>query len=69
MSEPVNESPSLDSEDWEIAFEVYEEHPISALTLAHHFMALKSYLHSETTNIPEALAAIDRAVDSLLPAQ
>lgn len=65
MPDPENESPRLDPEDWEIAFEVYEGHPISALTLAHHLIALKEYLQSEPKNIPEALAAIDRAVDSL----
>ena len=64
MSEPETESP-LDAEDWEIAFEVYEGQPLSALTLAYHLTTLKSYLQNETKNIPEALAAIDRAVDSL----
>ena len=65
MSEPETESPALDAEDWEIAFEVYEGQPLSALTLAYHLTTLKSYLQNETKNIPEALAAIDRAVDSL----
>lgn len=65
MPESESESHALDAEDWEIAFTVYEGHPIPALTLAHHFMALKGYLQSEPQNIPEALAAIDRAVDSL----
>ena len=65
MSDPRTENPSLDAEDWEIAFEVYKEHPLSVLTLAYHLMALRGYLQSETKNIPEALAAIDRAVDGL----
>ena len=63
--ETETESLALDAEDWEIAFEVYEEHPMEALTLAYHLITLKSYLQSKTKNIPEALAAIDRAVDSL----
>jgi hypothetical protein len=41
MSETRTENPSLDAEDWEIAFEVYKEHPLSALTLAYHLMALR----------------------------
>jgi hypothetical protein len=65
MSETRTENPSLDAEDWEIAFEVNKEHPLSALTLAYHLMALRGYLQSEIKNIPEALAAIDRAVDTL----
>ena len=63
-NDPMVEPP-LDALDWQIAFEVYEGHPGSALTLAHHLMVIKSYLQSESKNIPEALAAIDRAVDSL----
>jgi hypothetical protein len=59
------EGTPLDAEDWEIAFEPYTGHPGSALTLAYHFINLKEYLQSETRDIPEALAAIDRAVDKL----
>ncbi len=59
------EGTPLDAEDWEIAFEPYTEHPGSALTLAYHFSNLREYLLSETRDIPEALAAIDRAVDKL----
>src|SRR5688572_26798135 len=55
----------LDAEDWEIAFAVYEGNPGSVLTLAHHLISLRSYLNGEPKNIPEAIAAIDRAVDSL----
>ena len=61
----MTENPSLDDEDWEIAFEVYEGQPLSALTLAYNLTALKSYLQNETKNIPEALAALDLAIDSL----
>ena len=57
--------PPLDAEDWEIAFQVYEGHPACALTLAHHMISLRSYLNGEPKNIPEAIAAIDRTVDSL----
>ena len=46
-------------------FEPYIEYPGSALTLAYHFINLKEYFLSETRDIPEALAAIDRAVDKL----
>ena len=56
---------TLDAEDWEIAFEPSAGHSGSALTLAYHFMNLKEYLESETRDIFEALAAIDRAADKL----
>lgn len=57
--------PPLDAEDWEIAFAVYEGNPASVLTLAHHLISLRSFLDGEPKNIPEAIAAIDRAIDSL----
>ena len=59
------EEPPLDAEDWQIAFEVYAGNPASALTLAYHFISLRSFLNGEPQNIPEAIVAIDRAVDSL----
>ena len=61
----MSENPPLDFEDWEIAFQPYAEHPILAFMLAHHLIAIKDYLQAEQRNIPEAMAALDRAVDSL----
>jgi len=56
------ENPPLDAEDWQIAFNPYIKHPLSALTLAHHLAKLKEYVESD---VAEATAAIDRAVDCL----
>jgi hypothetical protein len=36
---PNTENPPLDAEDWQIAFEVYEGHPIDAFSLAHKLIA------------------------------
>ena len=56
------ENAPLDAEDWEIAFQPYVEHPISALALAQHLVALQEYVESDAI---KAIAAINRAVDSL----
>jgi hypothetical protein len=56
------ENPPLDVEDWRIAFNPYNQHPLSALTLAHHLAKLKEYVQNDAA---EAKAAIDRAVDCL----
>lgn len=60
---PVSENAGLDTEDWEIAFAPYEGHPLDALTLAFHLAEVKRHINA--LNMHEALAAIDRAVDSL----
>jgi hypothetical protein len=57
-----SESKPLDCEDWQIAFEPYAGHPVSALILAQHFAKLKDYA---ATNAADATAAIDRAIDCL----
>jgi hypothetical protein len=59
------ENPPLDFEDWQIAFEPYANNPSLAFMLAHHLIAIKDYLQAEQRNIPEAIAALDRAVDNL----
>ena len=61
----TNENPLLDAEDWQIAFEVYEGHPIDAFSLAHKFIAVQECLQGERKRIPDALAALDQAVDTL----
>lgn len=62
-NDPESESGPLDTEDWQIAFAPYEGHPLAALTLAYHLTELKRQINS--LQMHEALAAIDRAVDSL----
>ncbi len=62
---PNTENPPLDAEDWQIAFEVYAGHPIDAFSLAHKLIAVQEFLQGERKRIPEAIAALDQAVDTL----
>jgi hypothetical protein len=55
----------IDTEDWNIAFEAYSEHPLAAYTLAQYLTIIKESLQSEPKSIPEAIAALDNAVDCL----
>jgi hypothetical protein len=59
---PNTENAPLDAEDWQIAFEPYEGHPILALALAQHLTALQDFIQREPL---KATAAINRAVESL----
>jgi hypothetical protein len=61
--------PPLDCEDWRIAFEPYADNPYAALALAYHFARLKELLNGKLTDIPEAIAAIDRAIRSSVRTQ
>ena len=58
-----NESPYLDDEDWQIAFEPYEGHPQAALTLGFHLTELKRQI--DGLRMHDALGAIDIAIDCL----
>lgn len=62
-----NESPPLDSEDWQIVFTAYEEFPILALILGQHLECLKTFIQSGREGQIEAVAAIDRAIETLMP--
>jgi hypothetical protein len=62
-----NESASLDAEDWEIALKPYSGHPDAALDLARNFMVIKEYLMSTPPDVPQAIAALDEAADSVFP--
>ena len=55
----------LDADDWDVAFEPFNDHPYAALSLAYHLATLKQLLSGKLANIPEAIAAIDRAIDRL----
>jgi hypothetical protein len=57
--------PPLDCEDWRIAFEPYANNSYAALALAFHLARLKELLNGKLSDIPEAIAALDRAVDAL----
>ena len=60
-----SENAPLDAEDWQIAFEVYEGHPIDAFSLAHKLIAVQEFLQGDRKRIPDAVAALDQAVDAL----
>ena len=55
----------LDAEDWDVAFAPFADHPYAALNLAYHLARLKQLLNGKFSDIPEAIAAIDRAIDRL----
>jgi hypothetical protein len=55
----------LDCEDWSIVFQAYRDRPQLAIDLAQHFQILKQYLQSEPNSVPDAVAAIDRAINAL----
>ena len=57
----------LDSEQWEIVLKVYAGHPVSALTLAYQLIAIKQSLQRGRKGIPDAITALDLAIDSLFP--
>lgn len=56
----------LDSEDWEIVFRVYAGSPVLALILAQHFDYLKGLVQRGPQGTIEGVAALDRAIDSLM---
>jgi hypothetical protein len=64
---PENEDLPLDMEDWEIAFEPYEENPGAALRLGFHLMILKSYLAVNPIKIQAAIEGLDNALAVLFP--
>jgi hypothetical protein len=57
----------LEAENWKIVFKVYSRHPISALTLAYQLIAIKQSLQRGPKGIPDAIAGLDLAIESLYP--
>lgn len=55
----------LDAEDWDVVFAPFKAHPYAALNLAYHFARLKQLLTGKLSDVPEAITAIDRAIDRL----
>ncbi len=55
----------LDAEDWDVVFAPFKDHPYAALNLAYHLARLQQLLNSRLTDVSEAVAAIDRAIDRL----
>lgn len=57
----------LDPEDWKVIFEVYAGHPALALTHAFQLIAIKQSLQRGPKGIPDAIAGLDLAIESLYP--
>ena len=55
----------IEPENWTIAVKHYEGHPIPALLLAHQLMAIRQSLQRGRKGIPEAVAGLDLAIESL----
>jgi hypothetical protein len=55
----------LDCEDWSIVFQAYRDRPQLAIDLAQHLTILKQHLRSEPSRVPDAIGAIDRAINAL----
>jgi len=60
-----SESPPLDHEDWQIAFQPYSNFPDLALILAQHLHGVNTLI--EQGQEAEAMAGIDRAIECLMP--
>ena len=56
-----------DAEDWKIIFEVYAGHPVLALTHAYQLIAIRQSLQRGAKGIPDAIAGLDLAIESLYP--
>lgn len=54
----------IEAENWKIALERYDGHPVPALLLAHQLMAIKQCLRGKN-GIPDAIVGLDLAIESL----
>ena len=57
----------LEAQNWAIAVQRYKGHPIPALLLAHQLMAIKQCLQQGRKGIPDAIEALDLAIEGLYP--
>ncbi len=57
----------LDPEIWKIVFNVYGRHPTLAFSLAYQLIAIKQSLQRGQKGIPDAIAGLDLAIESLYP--
>jgi hypothetical protein len=67
MANIETESPPLDHEDWGIAFTPYASFPDLAFILAQHLQSANKLIDLGPQGATEAMAGIDRAIESLLP--
>jgi hypothetical protein len=61
------ESPPLDSEDWNIVFAAYADYPILAFILAQHLHSVRELVQRGPEETALAVAGLDRAIESLRP--
>jgi hypothetical protein len=57
----------MDEEDWQAAFEPYEDHPSDAQTLGCKLGMLRAYLDAQTIQCRHAIKALDLALEVLFP--
>src|SRR5215203_5331911 len=57
----------MDHEDWELAFEPYQDRPSDALTLGCKLAMLRAYLDAQTIKCRQAIKALDLALEILFP--
>jgi hypothetical protein len=57
----------MDEEDWQIAFEPFEDRPSDALNLASKLGMLRAYLDAQTIKCRHAIEALDLALEVLFP--
>ncbi len=57
----------LDCEDWRIAFKPYSTFPDLAFILAQHLHGVTKLIEQGRLGASDALAALDRAIEALMP--
>jgi hypothetical protein len=62
-TDPTNDAPSLNEEDWQIALEPYADHPLDALSLGFRFAVLRQLILD--LQMPDAIAGLDVAIECL----
>ena len=60
---PENDTPGLNEEDWQIALEPYADHPLDALSLGFRLAVLKQLILD--LQMPDALTGLDVAINCL----
>jgi len=66
-NDPTTGNPYPDSEDWQIVFQAYAEHPVLAFILAQHFECVKGLIQGGPQGAIEAIGTLDLAIDTLMP--
>jgi hypothetical protein len=56
-----------DREDWELAFQPYEDEPYAALQLGFNVAMLRKHLEEQLFTSPQAIGTLDLAMEVLFP--